>query len=94
MLTYIAGMIILRISESFAICFLVMLPAFNLSNFPNLFTFTKDDLLSDTLFSSWESIKSFEFVRIEVKYIYDSFVIEVNYQHGVKLWKKHLRVKL
>ena len=67
------------------IYFLVMIPVFHLSNVLNLFAVTKDGILCGARFASWENIKSYEFVRIDVNHNYYGFSREVNDQYELRI---------
>ncbi|WP_249872406.1 hypothetical protein [Oceanobacillus saliphilus] len=88
-LIYIIGMLFLvwqfRNDVVFLLYFLVMFPIFHLSNFLNLFAVTKDGILCGDCFASWKSIKSFEFVRIDITHNYYGFSSEVNDQYELRL---------
>ncbi|MGJ9459810.1 hypothetical protein [Oceanobacillus sp. CF4.6] len=88
-LIYIIGMIILvwqfRHDVGFGLYFLILLPLFHLSNFLNLFAVTNDGVLCGARFASWENIKTYEFVRIDVKHNYYGFSSEVNDQYELRI---------
>ncbi|WP_176330252.1 hypothetical protein [Oceanobacillus rekensis] len=88
-LTSIIGMfiLILQFQHDFVLMlyFLFMIPVIDMSNFLNLFAVTKDGILCGARFASWKSIKSFEFVRIDVKHNYYGVSREINDQYELRI---------
>ncbi|MFD1851520.1 hypothetical protein [Oceanobacillus bengalensis] len=64
---------------------LITIPMFHLSNLLNIFAVVEGGIIFGARFVPWRKIKSFEFVRIDVKHNYYGFTSEVNDQYELKV---------
>lgn len=67
---------------------LVLMPLFYSSSFLNLFAFTSKGILSGVRFVSWNRIKHYELLRIDVNHKYYGHAKEVNDQYELQLHTK------
>ena len=58
----------------------------------NLFAVTKDGILSGVRFISWDKIKSFDFIPIDINHKYYGFSNEANNGYELKMWTLGLSI--